>query len=231
MNILVVDIGGTNLKVSATGLDTIRKIPSGPDMTPEAITGAVRAAVRDLSFDAVSIGYPGPVRRGHPSGEPNNLKAGWVDFDYEKAFDRPVRIVNDAAMQALGSYEGREMLFLGLGTGLGSALVENGMLIPLELAHLPYRKGRSYEDYLGTAGLERLGPKRWTRHVERVVNLFRFAMQAEDVALGGGQTRKLTRIPEGVRIVPNSNAIIGGFRLWEVPDPRTHLFSAGSVGE
>jgi polyphosphate glucokinase len=230
MRILVIDIGGTNLKISTTGLNTPVKVPSGRKMTPETMIAAVHQATAGWTNDVVSIGYPGPVKRGHPTREPNNLSPGWVDFDYEQAFGKPVRMVNDAAMQALGSYEGGEMLFLGLGTGLGAALVEMGMLVPLELANLPYRNGSTYEDYLGTRGLERMGRKKWTRHVEQVVELFRFALQADDVALGGGQTRRLTHIPEGVRIVPNSNAIIGGYRLWETPHPETHLFGVLGSG-
>jgi predicted NBD/HSP70 family sugar kinase len=218
MRILVIDIGGTNLKVSAPGFAPL-KIPSGREMTPDIMVRAVHQETPGSLYDLVSIGYPGPVKRGRPVREPNNLSPGWIDFDYEMAFAKPVRMVNDAAMQALGSYQGGELLFLGLGTGLGAALVENGMLVPLELADLPYRNGRSYEDYLGTRGLERLGRRKWTRHVERVVELFRFALQADDVALGGGQTRQLTRVLDRVRIVPNSNAIIGGYRLWETPHP------------
>ena len=175
----------------------------------------VRKAVAGVKFDAVSIGYPGPVTRGRPAREPHNLARGWMRFDYAKAFGVPVRIVNDAAMQALGAYAGGRMLFLGLGTGLGSALVAEGVLMPLELAHLPYRSGRSYEDYVGVRGMVRLGRKKWTRHVHLVVAMLKAGLQADYVVLGGGQTRKLKALPPGVRVSGNQSAIRGGLRLWE----------------
>src|SRR5262245_28560298 len=197
--ILVIDVGGTNIKVS-TGRRVPLKIPSGPTMTAARMAAAVRKAVAGWKYDAVSIGYPGPVKRGRPARDPHNLGRGWMRFDYEKAFGAPVKIVNDAAMQALGAHAGGHMLSLGLGTGLGSALVADGTLVPLELAHLPYRRGRTCEDYVGVRGLERLGRKKWTYHVHAVVKLLRDGLQADEVVLGGGQTKKLKTLPPGVRV-------------------------------
>jgi polyphosphate glucokinase len=215
--ILVIDVGGTNVKVGTAGRRKSLKVPSGPTMTAARMATAVRKAVAGWKYDAVSIGYPGPVKRGKPAREPHNLRGGWVRFDYEKAFGTPVKIVNDGAMQALGAHNGGCMLFLGLGTGLGSALVVEGILVPLELAHLPYRRGRSYEDYVGARGLERLGRKKWTRHVHAVVALLRAGLHADDVVLGGGQTKRLKTLPPGVRVSDNQCAIRGGLRLWDPP--------------
>ena len=215
MKILVIDVGGTNLKVCVTGRREPLKIPSGPSMTAARMAAAVRKATKGWTYDAVSIGYPGPVKNGKPSEEPNNLARGWVHFNYRKAFGRPVRILNDAAMQALGSYRKGRMLFLGLGTGLGSALVADGELQPLELARLPYRHGRSYEDYAGLRGYKRLGRKRWTKHVEKIVALLKHGLQVDEVVLGGGQMKKLKRLPPGTRRGENKNAIRGGYRLWD----------------
>jgi polyphosphate glucokinase len=215
MKVLVVDVGGTNLKVSLNGVGDVLKIPSGPDLTAERMAEEVTKAIAGQSYDVVSIGYPGPVVNGRPAREPHNLGAGWMRFDYAKAFGKPVRVVNDAAMQALGSYQGGRMLYLGLGTGLGSAFVGDGALEPLELAHLPYRKGRTYEDYLGLRGLKRLGRKKWQRHVERVVEILKHGLQADYVMLGGGQTKELKALPPGVRLGTNAQAILGGLRLWK----------------
>lgn len=216
MRILVIDVGGTNVKVGIAGRKTV-KIPSGPTMTAARMAKAVREATGDWKYDVVSIGYPGPIKNGKPANEPHNLSGGWVRFDYEKAFDAPVRIVNDGAMQALGAYQGKRMLFLGLGTGLGSALIAEGVLMPLELAHLPYRNGRTYEDYVGARGLDRLGRAKWTRHVHAVVALLRAGLLADDVVLGGGQTKKLKKLPPGIRVTDNQCAMIGGSRLWDPP--------------
>jgi predicted NBD/HSP70 family sugar kinase len=213
--ILVIDVGGTNVKVSTADRKTSLKIPSGKTMTAARMAAKVLAAIDGWKYDAVSIGYPGVVKRGKPARDPRNLGKGWVRFNYRKAFGVPVKIVNDAAMQALGAYAGGRMLFLGLGTGLGSALVAEGLLMPLELAHLPYRRGRTYEDYLGVRGLDRLGRKKWTRHVHKVVELLKAALQADYVVLGGGQTKKLKTLPPGVRVSTNQNAIRGGLRLWD----------------
>ena len=215
--ILVVDIGGTNVKVCMAGRRTPLKIPSGASMTAARMAADVRTAVEGWKYDAVSIGYPGVVRDGRPAHEPHNLGGGWRRFNYEKAFGVPVKIINDAAMQALGAYEGGRMLFLGLGTGLGSALVASGVLMPLELAHMPYRNGRTYEDYVGVRGLVRFGRKKWTHHVHEVVAVLQAGLQADYVVLGGGQTKKLKAMPRGVRISDNRSAIRGGLRLW---DPR-----------
>jgi len=227
MKILVIDVGGTNIKVSVGGREPI-KVPSGPDMTAARMAAAVKKAVQGVKYDAVSIGYPGPVVNGKPADEPKNLGAGWVRFDYKKAFGKPVRVVNDAAMQALGSYQGGRMLFLGLGTGLGSALVADGVLEPLELAHMPYRDGGTYEDYVGLRGLERMGRKKWQRHVEKVVAILKHGLQVDYVMLGGGQTKKLKELPDGVRLGNNANAIDGGLRLWSAPE-RDHPRPRGRV--
>jgi len=218
--ILVIDVGGTNVKVLVTGQKEPVKIPSGPKMTARKMVNDVRKAAAGWEYSAVSIGYPGPVIHGHPLSEPHNLGSGWVGFDFKKAFGRPVRIVNDAAMQALGIYKGGRMLFLGLGTGLGSAMIVDGLLEPMEVAHLPYKKGRTYEDYLGVRGLERLGKKKWRRHVAGVVGQLKNALEADYVVLGGGNAKLLKELPPGARLGDNSTAFIGGFRLWEDPGAR-----------
>jgi len=214
MKILVIDVGGTHVKVLATGHKKRVEIPSGPKMHPAKMVAAVRAATAGWEYDAVSIGYPGVVLQGRPMVEPRHLAPGWVRFDFKKAFGRPVRIVNDAAMQALGSYEGGRMLFLGLGTGLGSAMIIEHVLGPMELAHLPYKKGRSYEEYVGLDGLKRLGKKKWRREVKEVVLQLKNALQAGYVVLGGGNARLVKKLPPDTRLGDNSNAFRGGFRLW-----------------
>lgn len=214
MRILVIDVGGTNVKVVATGHKQPVKIPSGLGMTARKMTEAVRKVSAGWKYDAVTIGYPGRVLHGKIVGAPHNLGPGWLGFNFKKAFGRPVRIVNDAAMQALGSYKGKRMLFLGLGTGLGSALVIDGVLEPMELAHLPYKKNRTYEDYIGLAGLKRLGKKRWRGHVNEVVKLLKAALEADYVILGGGNARLLKKLPPGTQLGDNANAFRGGFRLW-----------------
>jgi predicted NBD/HSP70 family sugar kinase len=221
MKILVIDVGGTSVKVLATGHDEPRKIPSGPDMTAEQMVADVKEAVADWQYAAVSIGYPGPVVHGKPLAEPANLGEGWVGFDFEKAFGCPVKVINDAAMQALGSYEGGRMLFLGLGTGLGSAMIVDGVLQPMELAHLPYKKGRTYEDYVGLRGMKRLGKKRWRRSVLDVVEKLRAALEPDYVVLGGGNAQLIKDLAEGIRLGSNANAILGGYRLWESPSDKT----------
>lgn len=214
MKILVVDVGGTHVKLQATGRKKRLSLPSGPTLTPARMVAAVKAATTDWKYQAISIGYPGPVAHGRPVADPHNLGAGWVGYNFQRAFRRPVRIVNDAAMQALGSYRGGRMLFLGLGTGLGSALIVDNVVAPLELAHLPYRRGRTYEEYLGLAGLKRLGKKKWLRHVGQVVEMLKTALQAEYVVLGGGNSKLIAVPPAGARLGANSNAILGGYRLW-----------------
>ena len=217
---LVVDVGGTHIKLLATGKRAPIKIDSGPSMTPRNMVKAIHDAGGDWHYDRVSIGYPGPVRDGRPFAEPWNLGRGWVRFNFERAFGVPVRIVNDAAMQALGSYSGKKMLFLGLGTGLGSAMIREGVLVPMELAHLPYRHGKSYEQYLGNAGMNRLGKQTWRKHVARVVELFIAALEVDYVVLGGGNARILHKLPPHTRLGSNANAFKGGFRLWELSGSR-----------
>jgi polyphosphate glucokinase len=213
MKVLVVDVGGTHVKILATGQKEPRKFASGPTLTAKQMVSEVRKAANKWSYDVVSIGYPGPVLRGRPIAEPHNLGPGWVGFDFEKAFRRPVKVVNDAAMQALGSYKRGKMLFLGLGTGLGSALVVNGILEPMELGHLPYKKG-IYEDYVGVRGLEKHGIRKWRRHVGDVVACLIAALEPDDVVLGGGNSKELKELPPGCRQGDNANAFLGGFRLW-----------------
>ena len=215
--ILVIDVGGTHVKLLATGHRRPIKLPSGPKLTPRAMVAAVQKATADWQYSAVTIGYPGPVAGRKPISEPFNLGRGWVGFDFAKAFGRPVKIINDAAMQAVGSYEGGRMLFLGLGTGLGSALIVDGVLEPMELANLPFKKGKTYEDYLGLRGLERMGKKKWRRQVAAVSLKLKSALQADYVVLGGGNAQLLRKLPAGVRLGDNGNAFRGGFRLWKSP--------------
>jgi polyphosphate glucokinase len=211
---LVVDVGGTHVKVLASGQSEPRKFDSGPDLAPRSMVREVKKITRDWDYDVVSIGYPGPVLHDRPVAEPHNLGCGWVGFNFEKAFGHPVKLINDAAMQALGSYKGGKMLFLGLGTGLGSTMVVNGMVEPMELGHLPYKKS-TYEDYVGERGLERRGKGRWRQHVEDVVARLIAALQPDDVVLGGGNVKYLKTLPPACRSGDNANAFIGGFRLWE----------------
>ena len=214
MKTLVIDVGGTHVKILATGKREHRQADSGPKMTARQMVSAVKRLATGWSYDHVSIGFPGPEVHGHPLAEPRNLGAGWMGFDFRRAFGRPVKMVNDAAMQALGSYRGGRMLFLGLGTGLGSALIIDGVLEPMELAHLPYKKDRTFEDYVGIRGLERLGKARWRKCVVDVVERLRAALGAEDVVIGGGNVAKLKEPPPGARFGDNANAFVGGFRLW-----------------
>lgn len=213
--VLVIDVGGTHVKVRATGHKQEIKINSGPKMTAAEMARAVRKATAGWDYSVVSIGYPGPAVHGRPLAEPHNLAGGWVNFNFERAFGCRVKLVNDAVMQALGSYEGGRMLFLGLGTGLGSALVVDGILEPMELAHLPFKKGRTYEDYVGLRGIERLGKKKWRKNVGEVVDTLSKALEADYVVLGGGNAKYLKDLPPGARLGNNLNAYIGGFRLWE----------------
>jgi polyphosphate glucokinase len=215
MKILVVDVGGTNVKILASGQTEVRKIPSGPTMSAQDMVESVLREAANWEYDVVAVGYPGPVVDGRIMLEPRNLAPGWVGHDFQAAFGKPTKVINDAAMQALGSYEGGRMLFLGLGTGLGSALILNKVIAPLELAHLPYRKKRTFEDYVGQRGLDRLGKKKWQRAVEDVVARLQAALIADTVVLGGGNAKKLTHLPHGVRLGDNRNAFVGGFRLWE----------------
>jgi polyphosphate glucokinase len=213
--ILVIDVGGTNIKVSATGWKEVHKIRSGSGLSAQQMVDSVRKLTRTWVFGAVTVGFPGPVRHNHPLAEPANLGPGWVGFDFRKAFQRPVKVINDAAMQALGSYEGGHMLFLGLGTGLGSAMVVDGVVNAMELAHLPYKRGRTFEDFLGKRGQKRLGRKRWEMHVHSVVEMLAQALTADYVVLGGGEAKKLSALPTHARLGANSNALLGGYRLWD----------------
>jgi polyphosphate glucokinase len=213
MNVLVVDVGGHSVKILATGQDEPRTLPSGPTLTAEQMAAGVKKLAEDWNYDVLAIGYPGPVLHSRPVAEPYNLGPGWVGFDYEAAFGRPVKVVNDAAMQALGSYKGGKMLFLGLGTGLGSTLIVDGIVEPMELGHLPYKKA-TLEDYVGIRGLKRLGKKRWRKHVADVVARLIAALEPDDVVLGGGNIKKLSELPPGCRAGDNANAFLGGFRLW-----------------
>ena len=214
MNVLVVDIGGTHVKILATGQTQPREFPSGLTLTAEMMVSGVKELAGDWKYDVVSIGYPGPVLHNRPMVEPHNLASGWVGFNFQAAFGCRVKIINDAAMQALGSYQGGKMLFLGLGTGLGSTLIVEGIVEPMELAHLPYREA-TYEDYVGIRGLERLGEKKWQQAVADVVAYLSTALEAEDVVLGGGNVKKLKELPPGCRAGDNANAFLGGFRLWD----------------
>lgn len=184
-------------------------------MTPRKMVSIVKKSVADWQYDCVSLGFPGPIINQHPLREPHNLGCGWVGFDFKKAFGHPVKIINDAAMQALGSYEGGRMLFLGLGTGLGSAMIVDGMLQPMELAHLLYKDGKTYEDYLGLRGLEHYGKKKWRKHVAKVAAKLKTALEADYIVLGGGNSKKLKTLPPGCRLGHNENAFRGGFRMWQ----------------
>ncbi len=214
LKILVIDVGGTHVKVRVTGQREERRIDSGPSMTAARMVREVKRLIQDWEFDAISIGYPGTVIHGRPVHEPHNLGGGWVRFDFKKAFGRPVRIINDAAMQALGSYKRGRMLFLGLGTGLGSAMIVDGVLEPMELAHLPYKK-KTYEDYVGDRALKRLGKKKWRCYVTDVVTRLKNALEADYVVLGGGNSKNLKTLPPEAELGDNRNAFIGGMPLWK----------------
>lgn len=214
MNVLVVDVGGTHVKILATGQAEKREFASGPELTAGQMVAGVKTLAAGWDYEAVSIGYPGPVLHDRPVRDPHNLGPGWVGFDYPAAFGVPVKLVNDAAMQALGSYNGGRMLFLGLGTGLGTAFIVDGIVQPMELAHLPYKK-RTFEDYVGIRGLDRLGKKKWRKTVADVVATLVAALEPDDVVLGGGNVKKLKELPPGCRAGDNANAFAGGFRLWD----------------
>jgi polyphosphate glucokinase len=215
MKILAIDIGGTNVKVKATDQNEVRKFPSGKELSAQQMVHGVQELAKDWAYDMVTVGYPGPVAHEKVLKEPANLGSGWVDFDFGAAFGKPAKLINDAAMQALGSYEGGRMLFLGLGTGLGNTLIIDGVIAPMELGHLPYKKKKSFEEYVGVHGLERLGKKKWQDAVFDVVEKLKAALIADYVVLGGGNAKKLTRLPDGCRLGNNENAFIGGFRLWQ----------------
>ncbi len=212
--VLVVDVGGTHVKILVSGQHTPRKIASGRKMTAQLMCNWVRNAASDWPYEVAAIGYPGPVVHGRPVHEPYNLGKGWVGFDFAKGLGCPVKIINDAAMQAMGSYQGGRMLFLGLGTGLGSAMIVDGIVEPMELAHLPYKAGKTYEDYLGLRGLQRMGKKKWRAYVARIVEELQTALDADYVVLGGGNVKKIKTLPPKTRLGANENAFVGGHRLW-----------------
>ena len=223
MNVLVVDVGGTHVKILATGQKQSRELSSGSTLTAKQMVAAVKKLAHDWKYNAVSIGYPGPVIKNRPLTDPWNLGRGWAGFDFEAAFMCPVKVVNDAAMQALGSYKGGKMLFLGLGTGLGSTMIVDGIAEPMELGHLPY-KLHTFEDYVGTRGFARLGETKWRQAVADVVTRLIAALEPEDVVLGGGNVKQLKKLPPGCRAGNNANAFVGGFRLWKAATPKTSLF-------
>jgi polyphosphate glucokinase len=227
VNVLVVDVGGTHVKILATGQKQSREFPSGPKLTAKQMVAGVKKLAGDWKYDAVSIGYPGLVIRNRPLADPYNLGRGWAGFDFEAAFMCPVKVVNDAAMQALGSYKRGKMLFLGLGTGLGSAMIVDGIVEPMELGHLPY-KGRTFEDYVGVRGYDRLGRKKWRQAVKDVIARLTAALEPEDVVLGGGHVKKLKELPPRCREGNNANAFLGGFRLWEKAGKRRASISANT---
>jgi polyphosphate glucokinase len=221
MRVLAIDIGGTNVKVLASGQEEPRKFPSGRKLTPGAMVAGVRKLTEDWSYDAIAIGYPGRVVAGAILVEPHNLAKGWIGFDFKSAFDSPVHIINDAAMQALGGYQSGLLLFLGLGTGLGAALVADGVVVPMELAHLPYKHG-TWEEYLGVRALQKRGRKKWEQHVHTAVAQLQDAFAPDDIVLGGGNAKKLKQLPNGCRLGTNANAFAGAFRLFAASPASRH---------
>lgn len=231
MKVLSIDIGGTHVKILLSGEKEPRKAVSGHDFTPDQMVKDVVELAKGWDFDVVSIGFPAPVHNNQPVAEPFNLGPGWVGFDYEKSFGKPVKMINDAAMQALGSYKGGKMLFLGLGTGLGSAVVTDHALLPLELGHLPFRK-KTFEDYVGIRGLDKNGKNKWAKHVFETVELLSAAILPDYIVLGGGNVKKLKELPPACIEGDNANAFEGGFRMWAgpadriaTPDPAIHKAS------
>lgn len=227
--ILVVDVGGMHVKLRIDARGPIHKFVSGPKMSPVSMMRQILKLTRNLSFDAVSIGYPGLVFHGRIAAEPHNLGKGWVRFDFEKAFGKPVKVINDAAMQAIGSYRGGRMLFLGLGTGLGVTIIIDGVVEPTEVGHMPYKRGRTFEDYVGERGRERLGNRKWRKKVNDVIEQLKFAFEAEYVVLGGGNAVRLKSLPRGVRLGDNRNAFTGGLRLWQQGTGPLHLCGGGAA--
>jgi polyphosphate glucokinase len=213
--VLVIDVGGSHVKFRIGPRGKIGKFESGPELTAQQMAAAVNAAVPQSSYDAVSIGYPGLVFHGRITAEPHNLGPGWVDFDFEQAFGKPVRLINDATMQAIGSYEGGRMLFLGLGTGLGATLILDGVVEPMEIGHMPYRNGRTFEQYVGECGRARMGTRKWRKVVRQVVDQLSKVLEVDYVVVGGGNAKRLKNLPDNVRLGDNNNAFAGGLRLWE----------------
>jgi polyphosphate glucokinase len=230
MGILAVDIGGSHVKFRTELQKTHVSVVSGPDFTPARMVDAIAEHAADWDFDRVTLGYPGPVTRDRPLLEPHNLGAGWVKFDYAKAFKRPVRMINDAAMQALGAYRGGRMLFLGLGTGLGSALVLDSVVQPMELAHLPWRRNKTYEELLGERALIREGKKAWRKIVGRALEDLSAAFQVEYIVLGGGNAKRIKDVPENVFIGSNEDAFTGGFRIWDEQAVKARRISPRMAG-
>ncbi|MBV8877328.1 MAG: ROK family protein [Gammaproteobacteria bacterium] len=224
--VLVIDVGGTHVKARIGEHGAIHAFDSGPKMTPGRMTRRLRKLLGDQRYDAVSIGYPGLVYHGRIAAEPHNLGRGWVGYDFSAALGRPVRIINDAAMQAIGSYRGGRMLFLGLGTGLGATLIVDGVVEPTEVGHMPYKDGRTFEDYLGERGRKRLGNRRWRKNVRRIVAELSAAFEADYIVLGGGNARRLKKLPPGARLGSNLHAFAGGLRLW---DPHAGIVTAASA--
>jgi len=214
MKVLAIDIGGTHVKILATGQKEKLEFESGLKLTPKLMVAGVKNLAKDWEYDVVSIGYPGPVLHNRPVAEPHNLAKGWVGFNFEKAFGCPVKVINDAAMQALGSYKKGKMLFLGLGTGLGTTLIADVIIEPMELGHLPYKKA-TYEDYVGLRGLKKHGKKKWRKYVADIVERLSAALEPDEIVLGGGNVHKLKKLPKGCRAGDNANAFTGGFRLWK----------------
>jgi polyphosphate glucokinase len=214
MKVLVIDVGGTSVKFIVQGQTTASRFPSGPKLTPGRMVAAIKRVAADWDYDAITIGYPGIVKDGRVVAEPRNLARGWVRFNFRSAFRRPVKVINDAAMQALGNYQGGLLLFLGFGTGLGSALIADHVLVPLDLAHLSYKNG-TFENYIGASGMKRIGKKRWRKHIAIVAQRFIAALNPDDVVLGGGNAIHLEKPPKGCRMSDNAKAFLGGFRLWE----------------
>lgn len=232
MKILVIDVGGSHVKIMVSGSKTERRMDSGPTLTAAQMTAGVRALAKGWKYDHVSIGFPGVVVRDHPAKEPVNLGSGWVGYDFEKAFGCPVRMINDAAMQALGGYEGGKMLFLGFGTGLGTAMIVDGVVVPMEAGHLPYKRA-TFENYVGEHALERDGKKKWRRSVADVIARLSAALQPEDILLGGGNIRYIKELPANCRFGANADAFPGGFRLWTgewVPRPGRGAPAAAKAG-
>ncbi|MDP8985901.1 MAG: ROK family protein [Pseudomonadota bacterium] len=214
IRVLAIDVGGSHVKMRVSNRREERQFVSGPQLTARRMVASVHELTGDWSYDAVSIGYPGVVIHGKIATEPHNLGSGWVGFDFKAAFGRPVRLINDAAMQAIGSYQGGRMLFLGLGTGLGAAMIVDGVVQAMELAHMSYKRGKTYEEYVGEHGRQRLGNKRWRHAVKDVVGKLRTGLEADYVVLGGGNPRKLKKLPQGARLGNNDFAFLGGFRMW-----------------
>ena len=228
-HILVVDVGGMHVKLRIDARGPIHKFVSGPKMSPPSMMRQILKLTRNLSFDAVSIGYPGLVFHGRIAAEPHNLGKGWVRFDFEKALGKPVKVINDAAMQAIGSYRGGRMLFLGLGTGLGVTIIIDGVVEPTEVGHMLYKRGRTFEDYVGERGRERLGSRKWRKKVNEVIEQLKFAFEAEYVVLGGGNAVRLKSLPRGVRLGDNRNAFMGGLRLWQQGNGPLRLRGGGAA--